>query len=185
MAEEDLAVRIMELKDVSQMSHWGSHEDPRFYPYNFPYNKAIDYLLWYKSKTSLFRRYLYGVFLGERLIGYITLKHIRWLRKEAQMGVSFDPNFVSRGYGTKAISAYLEQVFSDFRLDTIKLKTAIFNIRGQKCYEKVGFVPYETKFEPYEDQTQRFELMLRYDDFSMVGEEIWTHYIYMRYDRKK
>lgn len=183
MTEDNLKVRMLELSDMPQMSQWGTHEDPRFFAYNFPYKRQIDYLLWYRSKKKAFRRYIYGVFLGERLIGYITLKHIKWIRREAQMGVSFDPDFLEKGYGTKAIQMYLELVFSNFRLDTIKLKTAGFNYRGQRCYHKVGFVPYETKFEPFEDQSQRFDLLLNFGDFQMVADELWTDYIYMRYDR--
>ncbi len=181
---QTVIVKPMEMKDVEQMSRWGLHEDPLFLPYNFPYHDVREYILWFRSKRFLLRRYLFGAYLGDRMIGYITLKQIRWIKKEAFMGVSFDPNYIDQGYGTQAINLYLKLVFSKYPLKTIKLKTAIFNFRGQKSYEKVGFEPYETVFEPYEDQSQRFELLLRYPYFQMVGEELWTEYIYMKIERE-
>lgn len=181
--ESAVVVRPMELRDVEQMSRWGVHEDPLFLPYNFPYHNVHDYILWYRSKRLLFKKYLFGVYLEERMIGYITLKHIKWLKKEAFMGVSFDPNYINQGYGTRAIAQYVEMVFSQYPLRTLKLKTAIFNYRGQKSYEKVGFQRYSVNFEPYEDQSQTFELLLRYPYFQMVGDELWTEYIYMKIDR--
>ncbi len=179
---DHVTVRPLELKDVSQMSHWGRHEDLRYLPYNFPYTKPIDWLLWLRSKKRPFQKYIYGAFVGERLVGYITLKQINWFKREAFMGVAFDPALLSRGYGTAAIKSYLEQVTERFRMKRIFLKTACFNIRGQRCYEKAGFTFVERRFEPYEDQSQSFELLLKYGDFQMVENEIWTEYIYMVFE---
>ena len=84
------------------------------------------------------------------------------------MGICFDPALLGRGYGTAALKAYLEQVEQKYGMKKIFLKTACFNHRGQRCYEKVGFVPIERRYEPYEDQSQPFELLLKYGDFQMV-----------------
>lgn len=177
-------MRPLKLSDVPQMSLWGVHEDQRYQSYNFPYRQFIDYLLWYKSKKSLFKKYIFGVFLENELLGYITLKQINWVMREAYMGVSFDPDQIDKGYGTIAIQAYLELVMQKYKLKRIFLKTGCFNLRGQRCYSKVGFKEFKRVFEPYEDQSQQFELLLRYEDFKMVENEIWTDYIYMVYEKK-
>ena len=101
------------------------------------------------------------------------------------MGIAFNPNRINSGYGTQALKAYLKIVVQDFGMKKIHLKTACFNIRGQRCYEKAGFRVVEQKFEPYEDQSQNFELMLKYGDFQMLGVELWTDYIYMDYEAEK
>lgn len=100
------------------------------------------------------------------------------------MGVAFDPNHLDQGYGTEAIKAYLDLVVHKYGMKRIFLKTACFNVRGQRCYGKVGFKEVERKFEPYEDQSQRFDMLMKYEGFQMLGDEIWTEYIYMVYEAK-
>jgi RimJ/RimL family protein N-acetyltransferase len=182
LAAAEVVVRPLELKDVQQMCQWGTHEDLRYLPYNFPYKRPLDLLFWYKSKKRPFKRYIFGAFIGEELIGYITLKQIKWVKREAFMGIAFNPSLVGNGYGTAALNAYLELVRKRYGMKRIFLKTACFNLRGQRCYQKVGFVEVERRLEPYEDQSQPFTLMLNYGDFTMVDDEIWTEYIYMAYD---
>lgn len=180
--KQEVEVRPLELKDVQQMAKWGVHEDLRYHAYNFPYRRPLDFLLWYKSKKRPFKRYIFGAFLGDELLGYITLKQIKWLKREAFMGVAFNPDQLNRGYGTAAIKAYLKLVTEKYGMKRIHLKTACFNLRGQRCYLKAGFRIYERSFEPYEDQTQRFDLLLHFDDFQMMGDEIWTEYVFMVYE---
>ena len=181
----EVLVRPMKLNDIPQMGDWGRHEDLRYEAYNFPYRTQHEYYMWYRSKKKPFRRYLFGAFVGDELIGYITLKQIKWIRREAFMGIAFNPDRINSGYGTQALKAYLKIVVQDFGMKKIHLKTACFNIRGQRCYEKAGFRVVEQKFEPYEDQSQNFELMLKYEDFQMLGVELWTDYIYMDYEAEK
>lgn len=182
---EAIVVRTLRVEDVFQLKDWGKHTDPLFYAYNFPYTRPREFILWYQSKYFPLKRYIFGVFLEERLIGYITLKQIKWLKGEAYMGVAFDPNIINRGYGTEAIRQYVELVFQRFkRIHTIKLKTAVFNERAQKAYLKVGFSHYETLFEPFEDQSQSFNLLLNFPFFQMVADEIWTEYHYMKIERQ-
>ncbi len=183
--QADVVVRLMALKDVAQMANWGRHEDLRYEAYNFPYNSQHEYFMWFRSKRKPFRRYLFGAYVGDELVGYITLKQIKWIKREAFMGIAFNPDRVNAGYGTQALQAYLKIVAQDFGMKKIHLKTACFNIRGQRCYEKAGFRVVERKFEPYEDQSQNFELMLKYGDFQMLGVELWTEYIYMDYETGK
>lgn len=179
-----VVVRPIKPMDIEQMSRWGTHSDPRFDAYNFPYETPFEYLMWYHTKKKWFRKYIYGVFDGPRLIGYITFKHINWFKRTGEMGIAFDPNFLSQGHGTEALRLYLKHIFTTFPIDRVWLKTASFNQRARRCYEKVGFTYYDEKFEPYEDQAHRFELILTYDDFQMVDEELWAHYVYMEVYRK-
>lgn len=185
LEKTNVDVRPMKLRDVAQMANWGLHEDLRYDAYNFPYRTQHEYFQWYRSKRQAFRKYLFGAYLGDELIGYITLKQIKWIRREAFMGIVFNPDRMNGGYGTSALKAYLEIVTKAYGMKKIHLKTACFNIRGQRCYEKAGFSVVDRKFEPYEDQSQNFELMLKYGDFQMVGLELWTEYIYMDYTADK
>lgn len=178
---QKVEVRPMQLREVAQMANWGLHQDLRYDAYNFPYRTQQEYFQWYRSKRQAFRKYLFGAYLGDELIGYITLKQIKWIRREAFMGIVFNPDRMNAGLGTSALKAYLAMVIKAYGMKKIHLKTACFNLRGQRCYEKAGFHAVETKFEPYEDQSQNFELMLKYGDFQMVGMELWTEYIYMDY----
>lgn len=179
-----IEVRPLRLKEVAQMSHWGSHNDPRFLAYDFWGRNSLDFLSWFLVKQRPFKKWVYGVFLEARLIGYISFKNLNHNLKNGEMGISFDPEILSRGYGTQAISLYLGIVFERFPIESVWLKTAIFNARAIRCYEKVGFVVLEKKKEPYEDQTVTMTLVNRWPEiFEYCENQAWTEYVYMKINK--
>jgi RimJ/RimL family protein N-acetyltransferase len=178
-------VRPLRLKDVAQMARWGKHADPRFLAYDFLGRTRLEFLSWFLVKRQPFRKWVYGVFLENRMIGYISYKNFdRHLRK-GEMGISFDPLFLSRGYGTQALYAYLALVFKRFSIDRVWLKTAVFNARAIRCYEKSGFVAYDRKKEPYEDQSVVLTLVNRWPEFFEYHDDlVWTEYVYMAIEKR-
>lgn len=181
----DLEVRPLKLWDVAQMAQWGSHDDLRFQAYNFTGRSFSDYLSWYLMKRQPFKKWVYGVFVKQRLIGYITVKQYRRDLRSAEMGISFDPDWTSKGYGTQAILKYLELVFVRLNLDRIWLKTAAFNARAIRCYEKVGFKHCEQLREPYEDQSMPITLVNQWPEwFELHDELVWNDYLYMEIEKQ-
>lgn len=176
----DVEVRPLKLTDVSQMARWGRHEDTRFQGYNFTGKNFGDYLSWYLMKRQPFRKWVYGVFADHQLIGYITVKNYRRDLKSAEMGISFNPEWTSKGYGTEAVKQYLSQVFERFKLERVWLKTAAFNSRAKRCYEKAGFTVYDERHEPYEDQSTPIAFVNQWPQWFEYHDELaWINYIYM------
>jgi RimJ/RimL family protein N-acetyltransferase len=66
-------------------------------------------------------------------------------RKEAEICVTIGlREFWGRGYGTDLIRTFVRYLFETMDLERIHLKTLDWNLRAQRCFEKVGFQRYGT-----------------------------------------
>lgn len=135
------------------MKNWGFHENPLLDDYNFP--KMVDSQIkrWYKYKTSsFFNRYYAILNLDNRLIGYLGIKDIKFIRREATLGIVFDPHYISMGYGTESLTEYLDYYFNEMKMKKMDLEVAEFNQRALKLYEKVGFKTIEYYLDEFQNQ---------------------------------
>lgn len=162
--------RKMQLKDVYAFKKWGAHSDPRFFQYNFIYHNDDDLYAWYKAKQRWIFRKVYGLFIDDYTLGFVTLKQINWFTKTAELGIAIDPNYVSEGYGTILLHEFLKYVFKSYPIETLTLRVAHFNIRAQKSYEKVGFRKIATCEEVFEEQAYKEIIMDRYPDLFCLRE---------------
>ena len=180
-----LRVKALDPKDVYQMINWGKHEDIRLLHYNFNYTNIYDCQRWYRSKNKFLRKYIFGIYTEDILVGYITLKNINWLFRKGEMGIVMDPSMINRGYGTKAMKMYLRIVFNQYKMKKIVLRVAAFNKRAKRAYEKVGFKIYKESYEVYEEQ----EYLLKNNNYTLFDEmifkkgEVYTKYYYMIFNK--
>jgi RimJ/RimL family protein N-acetyltransferase len=122
------------------MRNWGYHEDPLLEDYNFPEMKDKEIKKWYKYKTdSFFNRYYAVLNENNRLIGYLGIKSIKFIRRESTLGIVFDPNYVSKRYGTETLSTFLKYYFTEMKMKRMYLEVAEFNKRAHKLYQNMGF----------------------------------------------
>ncbi len=180
-----LKVKALAAKDVAQMIHWGKHEDIRLLHYNFNYESFYDCHRWYRSKNKFLRKYIFGIYTEDILVGYITLKNINWLFRKGEMGIVIDPSKVNKGYGTKAIKQYLKIVFTQYKMKKIILRVAAFNKRARRVYEKVGFQVYKENYEVYEEQEflGQKDYHTLFDDMILKKGQIYTKYYYMHFNK--
>jgi len=123
--------RKLKLADAYKFRHWGTHEDVRFFQYNFPFDDEADYIYWYLTKQRLLIRKIYGLFDTEdQPVGFITLKHIRWTRRSAELGIAIDPDHLSVGLGRNLIDAFLNHIFTHYPIHKLQLRVAEFNTRA-------------------------------------------------------
>ncbi len=166
---------------------WGHHQDLRFLHYNFPDIPEDQLIDWYHAKKVPFFRWVY-VAKDEKdtLLGYLTVKHIRRIWRRAELGIVFDPARLSEGYGTASMVAFLRLFFYDKNMKELRLRVASFNCRAQKAYEKVGFVEYGIREEPFEEQGRNFDLILNHpEDFKMAGSVLTARFHLMRLTRER
>lgn len=180
MKQVKVCLRPFKLKDTSAMTQWGKHEDPRFLHYNFPYTKPVDLETWYRAKKSFLRKWIYAILLGNQMVGYITLKNIKWLDGRGELGIALDPNYLDQGVGKRAICLYLHRIFRNFPLYEIHLKTSEFNERAIACYERIGFQHVDKKHEVFEEQMYRSQILRRYPKFEHDKKKLYVNYCYMK-----
>ncbi len=143
----------LKLEDAYFMRIWGTHDNPLLSDYNLPFISDEELTEWYYYKTGDKSRRYYGVFNEEnRFIGYMGIKNIRRIWKDAVLGIVFDPNYVNQGYGTEAITTFLDYYFKEMKMRKLFLEVAQFNKRALRCYEKSGFKIIDRYLDEFFDQ---------------------------------
>jgi len=73
-------------------------------------------------------------------IGTTSLRGIDNPSKRAEFGITIgDKKYWGQGYGTEACKLIVDYGFKKLKLHRIHLTCIVYNIRGKKSYEKVGF----------------------------------------------
>lgn len=146
-------IRGLLREDVDKMQLWSKHTEPLFFHYNFPRMNKAERDNWYKIKTVKWKKKSYAIENMEgQVIGYLLIRDIQWFRRESELGIVLNPQHMNQGYGTDAIQAFLHFYFTEMKMQAIYLRTAKYNIRAQRCYEKCGFKTIEEKDFAFEDQ---------------------------------
>lgn len=183
-----IGIRKLKLEDVFQMRKWGYHESPLLGDYNFPDMNDRELKLWYKLKTIGWYNKYYGIFNEEnKLIGYMGIKSIRRIKRESTLGIVFDPNYVSMGYGTECLSIFLNHYFTKMKMKRMYLEVAEFNKRAYRLYEKMGFKPVGYYLDEFYDK--RLDLSNRYyldekSSFVITDKKIYNYIYKMKLDKK-
>lgn len=74
-------------------------------------------------------------------IGHLRLHSLDTAARRARLAVGlFNPAYLSRGYGAKAIHLILAHAFERMHLHRVDLRTLAYNHRAIRCFEKCGFV---------------------------------------------
>ncbi|MBU5439356.1 GNAT family N-acetyltransferase [Tissierella sp. MSJ-40] len=178
----------LKIEDVYCMREWGYHEDSLLMDYNFPSMNNSELHGWYKVKTFGRSKEYYGVTNREgKLVGYMGIKNIKKIKKEATLGIVFDPNHINKGYGTEAITTYLNYYFNEMKMKTLLLEVAKFNKRALRCYEKSGFVVIDLYLDKFFNQdmdlTDPYYLQEK-SSFVIKDGKIYNYIYKMKVDRK-
>lgn len=155
---KSMMIRKLTIEDVFGMREWGKHTDPLYFDYNFPSLRDEEVIDWFKIKTQNKNKKCFGVLNEEnRIVGYLTIKDIKRLRKTSTLGIVFDPNYINKGYGTEAIRLFLEYYFYVLKMKTLHLDVAKFNKRAINCYKKCGFTKMGESKEKLQIQILNFQ----------------------------
>lgn len=183
-----IIIRPLELKDVFSMRNWGYHDNPLLSDYNFPNMSDMQIKKWYKYKTNSFFNKYYGVLNKDsRLIGYLGIKDIKYLRRESTLGIVFDPSYVDKGYGSESLREFLKYYFNHIKMKRIYLEVAEFNQRAYKVYEKMGFKSAGYYLDEFHDQGLDLNNRYYLDTKScfVIGDKKIYNYIYrMKLDKE-
>lgn len=136
----------MTREDVDKMDNWLGFVDKLFDDYNFPILTDKEKDRWFHVKNNKKRR-CYSIYLNQNLIGYISLRDIKKIRKISELGIVIDSRFVSKGYGTKALEMFLDWYFKELNYNKIYLRVAAFNQRAIRLYKNMKFKKVKDIYE--------------------------------------
>ena len=184
-----ITIRPLTLDDVYKMRLWGYHDNPLLADYNFPCMTDKEIIKWHKYKTNSWRSKYYGVFNEyEKFIGYIGIKDIKKFKKESTLGIVFDPNYISMGYGTETLITFLKYYFTELDMKRMYLEVAEFNKRAHKLYENMGFIQEGYYLDVFFDQkiNMNNQYYLNNESSFVISDKKIYNYIYrMRLEKEE
>lgn len=141
-----------------ELKDWGRFEDPRLSGYNYGSLSDMETNFWYRSVTTPRKRY-FAVRLVEddRFIGFLGLKNYNPITRRAKLGIVFDPNYVSEGYGYEAMEQFLDYYFNELKFMEMILEVNLFNDRALALYQKLGFHEVGSDEEIFENQDVEYD----------------------------
>ncbi|WBW50011.1 GNAT family N-acetyltransferase [Peptoniphilus equinus] len=160
-----LTYEPLNLNHVLAFRDWGRHTDPRFDDYNFYEKTVSDCEAWLAWKTGGGK--YYTVLLDQRPIGYVSFKRLPRLGGR-ELGVVFDPNYVSQGYGSEALQTMIRRYFEMTNYTKLYLSVARYNIRARRLYDTLGFQKTHTTFMKYDNPRNGMEMDKNYF-FQIMG----------------
>ncbi len=136
-----------------EFKNWGDFDDPRLSGYNYGNLTDFEINFWFSTVTTPRKKY-FAVKKADddRFIGFLGLKNYNPIAKRAKLGIVFDPNYVSDGYGYDAMRELLDYYFNEINFKELILEVNLFNSRAIKLYEKLGFKEDGYTEEVFENQ---------------------------------
>ncbi|MCD6226865.1 GNAT family N-acetyltransferase [Candidatus Micrarchaeota archaeon] len=109
----------------------------------WPYKKQ-DAVKWIRNTHYRIKKreeYVFGIILkdGDKLIGAISLMHIDWKNKNAEVGYWLGRKYWGKGYATEAVKLILKFAFRRLRLHRVWAGLFEENIASRRVLEKAGF----------------------------------------------
>ncbi|MDD2807896.1 MAG: GNAT family protein [Patescibacteria group bacterium] len=137
-------LRPLSLKDAPRFCQWLTDPEvttflAHYYEQGAPSLK--EERAWIKKDNHDNKKISFSIdtILG-RHIGSTSLFHIDNFSKKAEFGIMIgDKEFWGQGYGTEATKLLVDYGFRKLGLHKIYLGHIAYNIRGHKCYKKIGF----------------------------------------------
>ena len=125
-----VTIRPMARDDLDAMLEWRPFADPLYQAFDFPRRSKAETVRWFDWRSRDPSRRLYTVEDEEgRVIGSLTLREINGT-ESARLGITLGADFVSQGYGTEALSVFLEYYFETLGFEEMVLDVAASNLRA-------------------------------------------------------
>lgn len=139
---EKVILRALEATDLELLHRWvNDAEVTQHMGMGFP-KSLLDEQRWLEREQDPARDLRLGIqTLEGQLIGSCGLHGVNAINRNANLGIMIgEKELWGQGFGTDALVTLCAFGFGDMNLHRISLSVFDFNPRGQRCYEKVGFV---------------------------------------------
>jgi RimJ/RimL family protein N-acetyltransferase len=147
---ERVIIRPLRRDDLDQMQAWPPFTGPMSASWNLYWNDAAEMDHWFMRRSHDPSYLVFAVTLKNgQVIGRLSLRHIH-TGESAVLGIAFGSPWVSRGYGTEALSLLAPYYFDTLGFRVLLLDVAATNERAIRCYENCGFVHAGSRYQPVE-----------------------------------
>lgn len=136
---EKVNLRDIEVSDFKKIIEW--HKSQLLsYLVGDRLPKDVDECRERYLRKSMFNKILAIEDKGGNILGEIGIDHIQWKEKMAELFIYIgEEKLWSKGYGSEALSIFIDYIFKVKGFNTIYLRVYENNKRAMRCYEKCGF----------------------------------------------
>jgi RimJ/RimL family protein N-acetyltransferase len=89
---------------------------------------------WFKKTNPIF----YVIELGDVMIGYFRTSN--WDGNSPYIGCDIHPDFRGLGLGYLSYLKFIDRIYSEFNISSLKLEVLSTNVRAKNLYHKLGFI---------------------------------------------
>lgn len=89
---------------------------------------------WFKKTNPIF----YVIELGDVMIGYFRTSN--WDGNSPYIGCDIHPDFRGLGLGYLSYLKFIDRIYSEFNISSLKLEVLSTNVRAKNLYYKLGFI---------------------------------------------
>jgi len=89
---------------------------------------------WFKNANPIF----YVIELGNLIIGYFRTSN--WDGNSPYIGCDIHPDFRGLGLGYLSYLKFIDRIYSEFNISSLKLEVLSTNVRAKNLYYKLGFI---------------------------------------------
>lgn len=133
-------IRAFNRADVDTWQAWPDYADPLLVGTSPRRMAPEQRTRWFDDITQRQRQLPFAIDdEHEQMIGRIFLRHVRRDESSAVLGIDLHADYLSRGYGTEALRAFLHHFFGEMGFAHMLLSVAAHNVRARRCYESLGF----------------------------------------------
>jgi len=146
-----LVIRPLQRADVDAIAIWQPFADPSLAGYNVPDPSAQERDDWFALRTGDPTRREFALEAPGQVVGRISLRDIDD-SASARLGISIGAEFVNHGFGTEALSGFLDWYFGEGGFSVMALDVSASNRRAVHVYQKLGFRHVQDLYQPVGDE---------------------------------
>ena len=100
---------------------------------------AKQYLIDCHKKRNNDELFPFGIYMDSKLVGWISVRTIDWVKRKCELGYYIDYKFEGRGISSISVDKITDFCFKTLKMKTIFLRIGEDNIGSQKVAQKNGF----------------------------------------------
>lgn len=129
--DAEMVYKWMSDPEVCKYERWSPHQSA-----DFTRGYIIEVFDGYKSDLT----YQWGIQLGEKLIGSVSIVNVNDYDQKAIMGYCLAKYYWSKGYMTEAVKAVIHYMLIGIGLNRIEATHSVNNIASGRVLEKAGMI---------------------------------------------
>ena len=138
-APSDIKIADYPEEHLSAIAKWRSDSKVNRY-LRVGYRSIEEVRQWYQSYFGSAENCLFGIWVGERLVGYCSIEGLDRSNRKCELGVVVgEPGRWRKGIGSSAILLLVKVAFTELGMHRVEALIQGDNVSSMRCFSRAGF----------------------------------------------